>query len=88
MYKALLMSLLAVVTAVVPAAAQAQKAPAEVTLTLDFVALGRHAPWYVALAKGDYREAGLNVKIIPAQGTAQAMQKASRGWLRVPRFCQ
>lgn len=74
MYKALLMSLLAVVTALVPAAAQAQKAPAEITLTLDFVALGRHAPWYVALAKGYYKEAGLNVKIIPAQGTAQAMQ--------------
>ena len=24
----------------------------EVTLTLDFIVLGRHAPWYVALAKG------------------------------------
>lgn len=46
----------------------------EVTLTLDFIVLGRHAPWYVALAKGYYKDAGLNVKIIPAQGTAQAIQ--------------
>ena len=46
----------------------------EVTLTLDFIVLGRHAPCYVALAKGYYKDAGLNVKIIPAQGTAQAIQ--------------
>lgn len=78
MLKAFLMSVIAVVATLGAGAgnealAQA-KAPAEVTLTLDFVALGRHAPWYVALAKGYYKDAGLNVKIIPAQGTAQAMQ--------------
>jgi len=76
MFRAVLMSFLSLALAfgAAPSAHAQAKAPAEVTLTLDFVALGRHAPWYVALAKGYYKEAGLNVKIIPAQGTAQAMQ--------------
>ncbi len=54
--------------------AWAQPKPVDVTFGLDFVVLGRHAPWYVALAKGYYRDAGLNVKIVPGQGTAQAIQ--------------
>src|SRR5262245_28970493 len=52
--------------------ARAQTAP--VTFSLDFRALGRHAAWYVALEKGYYKNAGLDVTIIPAQGTAQAIQ--------------
>ena len=53
------------------AEAQAQSA---VTFSLDFRALGRHAAWYVALDKGYYKQAGLDVTIIPSQGTAQAIQ--------------
>jgi NitT/TauT family transport system substrate-binding protein len=52
--------------------AQAQTTP--VTFALDFRALGRHAAWYVALEKGYYKQAGLDVTIIPSQGTAQAIQ--------------
>jgi NitT/TauT family transport system substrate-binding protein len=52
--------------------ARAQTAP--VTFSLDFRALGRHAAWYVALEKGHYKNAGLDVTIIPSQGTAQAIQ--------------
>lgn len=52
--------------------AQAQTTP--VTFSLDFRALGRHAAWYVALEKGYYKKAGLDVTIIPSQGTAQAIQ--------------
>ncbi len=62
-----------VLTAAMPAFAQ-QKPLTEVTFSLDFIVLGRHAPWYVALAKGYYKDAGLDVKIIPAQGTAQSIQ--------------
>ena len=52
--------------------AHAQTTP--VTFSLDFRALGRHAAWYVALEKGYYKDAGLDVTIIPSQGTAQAIQ--------------
>src|SRR5258708_11054733 len=52
--------------------ARAQTTP--VTFSLDFRALGRHAAWYVALEKGYYKDAGLDVTIIPSQGTAQAIQ--------------
>jgi NitT/TauT family transport system substrate-binding protein len=45
-----------------------------VTFSLDFRALGRHAAWYVALDKGYYKQAGLDVSIILSQGTAQAIQ--------------
>src|SRR4051794_10369528 len=54
------------------AEAHAQTTP--VTFSLDFRALGRHAAWYVALEKGYYKAAGLDVTIIPSQGTAQAIQ--------------
>jgi NitT/TauT family transport system substrate-binding protein len=55
-----------------PAQVHAQNTP--VTFSLDFRALGRHAAWYVALEKGYYKNAGLDVTIIPSQGTAQAIQ--------------
>jgi NitT/TauT family transport system substrate-binding protein len=41
---------------------------------LDGPALGRHAAWYVALEKGYYKRAGLDVRIVPGQGPAQAVQ--------------
>jgi NitT/TauT family transport system substrate-binding protein len=64
-------ALLAVAATFAPQA-WAQTAP--VTFSLDFRALGRHAAWYVALEKGYYKSAGLDVTIIPSQGTAQAIQ--------------
>src|ERR1044071_4583439 len=61
-----------------PANAQsAQLRP--VTLSLDFIVLGRFAPWYVAVAKNYYRDAGLDVKIVPSQGTAQSVQALEAG---------
>jgi NitT/TauT family transport system substrate-binding protein len=63
----------AIVISVTAFVAQAQ-AQSAVTFSLDFRALGRHAAWYVALEKGYYKQAGLDVTIIPSQGTAQAIQ--------------
>lgn len=60
---------LAVLQTALPAAAQTP-----ITFSLDFRALGRHAAWYVALDKGYYKQAGLDVTIVPSQGTAQAIQ--------------
>ena len=70
------------VVALVVAAACASAARAEtvpITFSLDFRALGRHAAWYVALDKGYYRQAGLDVTIVPSQGTAQAIQSLESG---------
>ena len=56
------------------ALAQAPAAPAapaaageeDIKFALDFIPLGRHAPWYVALAKGYFKEEKLNVTILPS----------------------
>jgi NitT/TauT family transport system substrate-binding protein len=64
-----------------PGIASAQ-APAElkkVVFSLDFIPLGRHAPWYAALAEGYYKAEGLDVSIIPSQGTAQTVQVVEAG---------
>src|SRR3954471_20042890 len=54
-------------------------APTKVVFSLDFIPLGRHAPWYAALAEGYFAEEGLDVSIIPAQGTAQVIQAVEAG---------
>ena len=58
-------------------AAQAQER--DVKFVLDFISLGRHAPWYVALGKGYFKEEGLNVTILPSTGTADAIRTVVTG---------
>lgn len=63
-----------------PQMVSAQDKPlTKVTFSLDFIPLGRHAPWYAALAEGFYKEEGLDVSIIPSQGTAQTIQALEAG---------
>ena len=50
------------------AAAEAQ-APKKVTFLTNYVFLGRHAPFFVGLEKGFYRDAGLDVTISPSTGS-------------------
>jgi NitT/TauT family transport system substrate-binding protein len=57
----------------------ATPAPAKIVFSLDFIPLGRHAPWYAALAEGYFKDEGLDVSIIPAQGTAQVIQAVESG---------
>lgn len=62
--------------------ASAQSTPpalTKVVFSLDFIPLGRHAAWYAALAEGFYKDEGLDVSIIPAQGTAQVIQAVESG---------
>ncbi len=66
-------------TGLLPELALAQAAPNKVTFVLDFIPLGRHAPWYAALAEGYFKEEGLDVTIIPSQGTAQTIQAIESG---------
>jgi NitT/TauT family transport system substrate-binding protein len=69
--------LLAVLLAALPALAAAQERP--ITFTLDFISLGRHAPWYVAVAKGYFKEEKLNVNVVPSKGTADAIRAVETG---------
>lgn len=63
--------------ALLTSAAQAQER--DVKFVLDFISLGRHAPWYVALGKGYFKEEGLNVTIMPSKGTADAIRNVVTG---------
>ena len=65
------------VTAAAPAIGVAQER--EVKFTLDFIALGRHAPWYVAAGKDYFKQEKLNVTIIPSKGTADAIRALESG---------
>ncbi len=57
----------------------AQAEDRDVKFILDFISLGRHAPWYVALGKGYFKEEGLNVSIMPSKGTADAIRSVVSG---------
>ncbi len=50
-----------------------------VTFSLDFIPLGRHAPWYVGVEKGFYKDEGLNVKIITSKGSSAVIQAVEAG---------
>jgi ABC-type nitrate/sulfonate/bicarbonate transport system substrate-binding protein len=95
--------MLALMTAIVGtlASASAQdRSLTKVIFSLDFIPLGRHAPWYAAIAEGYFKDAGLDVSIIPGQGGAQVIQAveagtADLGFMGVPgsgtgarRWCQ
>jgi len=70
----------AVLAGALPAPAAAQTpALTKVVFSLDFIPLGRHAPWYAALAEGYFKDEGLDVSIIPSQGTAQVIQAVESG---------
>lgn len=73
--KALITALAAVlaVGSAIPAVAQ-DKPLTKVTFALDFIPLGRHAPWYAALGEGYFKQEGLDVGIIPSQGGANSIQ--------------
>ena len=53
--------------------------PTKLVFSLDFIPLGRHAPWYAALAEGYFKDEGLDVSIIPSQGGAQVIQNVDSG---------
>lgn len=79
-WKAAVRGSLAAIAIAVSAVGPAQaETPTKVVFSLDFIPLGRHAPWYAALAEGYFRDEGLDVSIVPSQGTAQAVQAVQSG---------
>ena len=69
--------LTAVLVSLVAAAAQAQER--KLTFTLDFIALGRHAAWYVPITKGYYKAEGLNVSISPGTNSIEPIARVASG---------
>jgi NitT/TauT family transport system substrate-binding protein len=67
----------AVALSLLPLAAPAQER--KITFTLDFIALGRHAAWYVPITKGYYKQEGLDVTVVPSKGTADAIKNVDSG---------
>jgi NitT/TauT family transport system substrate-binding protein len=65
------------------AQAQTPKKMTDITFSLDFITLGRHAPFFVAIEKGFFKEEALNVNIIPAKGTAQGIQNVESGLAQI-----
>lgn len=56
-----------------------QKPPRPYTLILDFVPTGEYVPHYTALEKGDYRDEGLDVKILRGQGSGDTVKRIAAG---------
>jgi NitT/TauT family transport system substrate-binding protein len=52
---------------------------AAVTVRLDFIIGGKHAPWFVAWEKGFYSKRGLNVTIQPGSGSADTVRNIAAG---------
>ena len=61
------------------AAAKQQQSLKKVTLRLDFLIRGHHSGFYVALAKGWYEDAGLDVSIAEGTGSAATAQSVAAG---------
>jgi NitT/TauT family transport system substrate-binding protein len=54
-------------------------APKPVTIRLDFILGGKHAPWFVAAEKGFYSQRGLAVNIQPGTGSADTVRAIAAG---------
>ena len=83
-------ALAAISIAALPAdSALAQSTPATLTkvvFSLDFIPLGRHAPWYAAVAEGFFREEGLDVSEVSMVQVQQAHDKSVWWFKRFEEF--
>lgn len=78
--KALALALLALTLFFAGTPAQAAD---KVTFVTDFGYLGRHAYYFVALDKGYYKEANLDVDIVRGQGSADAVRQVAAGTAQI-----
>lgn len=71
------LTLIAVVLA--SAAALAQSAPQKAAVRLDWKAGAQHAPFYLAKARGFYKDEGLDVEIISGSGSSDTVKQVGSG---------
>jgi len=50
-----------------------------VTIKLDFIIGGKHAPWFVALEKGFYAKRGLSASVLAGSGSADTVRTIASG---------
>jgi NitT/TauT family transport system substrate-binding protein len=75
---AMLAVMLSTVSAV-SALAQAARPLEKITFLLDFTAYGKHAPFFVALDKGFWKDAGFDASIIKGEGSATTISSYAAG---------
>jgi NitT/TauT family transport system substrate-binding protein len=68
-----------VVLAAEPASAQTGRPLEKITFLLDFTAYGKHAPFFVALDKGFWKDAGFDGSIIKGEGSATTIASYAAG---------
>ncbi|HSF15759.1 MAG TPA: ABC transporter substrate-binding protein [Vicinamibacteria bacterium] len=57
----------------------AQEPLKEIVFLTNYVFLGRHAPFFVGLEKGFYREAGFDIEILPSTGSGSVIAALEGG---------
>lgn len=62
-----------------PRVGRAWAADEKIVFRLDWIPFGRHAPYYVAVAKGYYGSAGLDVTVEQGTGTLQGFRAVAAG---------
>ena len=72
-----------------PAGASAGAAPTKVTLTLNWVPYGEHAPFYYGVKKGFYKAEGIDLTIKAGTGSGTTIQQVDQknttfGWADTP----
>jgi NitT/TauT family transport system substrate-binding protein len=61
------------------AQAQIGRPPEKITFLLDFTPYGKHAPFFVALDKGFWKDAGFDVTIVRGEGSATTVSSYAAG---------
>lgn len=71
--------LAAVLAAACGACTPASSGLTSITFLTNYVFIGRHAPFFVGVEKGFYREAELDVRILPASGSGMVVSSIEGG---------
>ena len=69
----------ALIASTIPLCPSASRALDNVTFITDFGYNGRHAHFFEALDRGYYRDAGIEVRIVRGQGSADAIRQVGVG---------